>query len=77
MNITVYTKPGCPQCRATVRSLEQAAPTYRVVDVSTDLDARDYLLSRGYLSAPVVLAGAEHWSGYRPARIHALASAIA
>jgi glutaredoxin-like protein NrdH len=71
--ITVYTKPGCPQCRATLRALDNAAITYRTVDVSTDTEARDYLLSLGYLTAPVVDAGDEHWSGFRPDRIHTLA----
>jgi glutaredoxin-like protein NrdH len=45
-----------------------------VVDISTDADARDYLLSLGYLAAPAVLAGSQHWSGYRPDRIHTLAA---
>jgi glutaredoxin-like protein NrdH len=75
--ITVYTKPGCPQCRATLRALERTGVTHRTVDVSTDPDARDYLLALGHLSVPVVTAGAEHWSGYRPDRIHALAAATA
>lgn len=31
--------------------------------------ARDYVMALGYLQAPVVVAGEEHWSGFRPERI--------
>jgi glutaredoxin-like protein NrdH len=35
-------------------------------------EARDYVMALGYLQAPVVVAGSEHWSGFRPDRIKAL-----
>jgi glutaredoxin-like protein NrdH len=71
--VTVYTRPGCPQCRATVTVLDRAGITYHAVDVTDDPDARDYLLSLGYLQAPVVYAGPDrHWSGFRPDRLRAL-----
>ncbi|SLA36917.1 glutaredoxin electron transport component of NRDEF (glutaredoxin-like protein) NrdH [Mycobacteroides abscessus subsp. abscessus] len=34
-------------------------------------------MSLGHLQAPVVIAGAEHWSGFRPDRIKALATTAA
>ena len=34
-------------------------------------------MALGYLQAPVVVAGSEHWSGFRPDRIKALAGAVA
>jgi glutaredoxin-like protein NrdH len=76
-DITVYTKPGCPQCRATLRTLDRAGLHYTVVDLTDHPDARDYLLALGHLAAPVVTVGADHWSGYRPDRIHALVAATA
>ena len=36
-----------------------------------DGEARDYVMALGYLQAPVVVAGDEHWSGFRPDRIKA------
>ncbi len=30
----------------------------------------------GYLQAPVVIAGDEHWSGFRPDQINALAAKV-
>jgi glutaredoxin-like protein NrdH len=73
-HITVYTTPGCAQCRATTSLLDRALIAYTTVDVSEGPDARDYLLSLGYLHAPVVYAGPDrHWSGFRPDRLRALA----
>ncbi len=71
---TVYTKPACVQCTATLRTLDRLGITYGTVDITVDAGARDYVLSLGYLQAPVVVAGAEHWSGFRPDRIGRLAA---
>ncbi|MCR8897689.1 NrdH-redoxin [Gordonia sp. CNJ-863] len=73
MTITVYTKPACVQCHATYTALDKQGLTYQVVDISTDDDARDYVMSLGYQQAPVVVAGDTHWSGFRPDRVKALA----
>ena len=35
-DLTVYTLPGCVQCRATERALEDAGVTFTVVDLATD-----------------------------------------
>lgn len=75
--VTVYTKPACVQCHATYKALDKHGLTYEVVDISTDEQARDYVMSLGYLQAPVVVVGDEHWSGFRPDRIKALAAQAA
>lgn len=75
--IIVYTKPACVQCHATYKALEKQGLDYQVVDISTNAAARDYVMSLGYLQAPVVVAGSEHWSGFRPDRVKALTSAAA
>jgi len=71
--VTVYTKPACVQCTATCTALDRQAVAFKVVDISADAEARDYVMAMGYLQAPVVVAGDEHWSGFRPDRIKALA----
>ncbi|TWS19409.1 glutaredoxin-like protein NrdH [Tsukamurella asaccharolytica] len=75
--ITVYTKPACVQCNATYKALDKAGLEYRVVDITEDSDARDYVMALGYLQAPVVVAGDAHWSGFRPDRVKALAAVAA
>lgn len=77
MTITVYTKPACVQCNATYRALDKAGVAYDVIDISENPEARDYVMALGYLQAPVVVAGEDHWSGFRPDRIKALADAVA
>lgn len=72
MNITVYTKPACVQCTATYRALDKAGIEYDIVDISENPEARDYVMALGYLQAPVVVAGDDHWAGFRPDRIKAL-----
>ena len=74
MNITVYTKPACVQCNATYKALEKQGIAYETVDISLDTEGRDYVMALGYLQAPVVVVSQDnHWSGFRPDRIKALA----
>ena len=74
MVVTVYTKPGCVQCDAVFRALDKLGVEYQRVDISTDAEARGYVMALGYLQAPVVYAGPDHhFSGYRPELLRALA----
>jgi glutaredoxin-like protein NrdH len=77
MTVTVYTKPACVQCNATYKALDKQGVAYDVVDISLDTEARDYVMALGYLQAPVVVAGNDHWSGFRPDRIKSLSGAVA
>ncbi|UBV13088.1 redoxin NrdH [Mycolicibacterium fortuitum] len=70
--VTVYTKPACVQCNATYKALEKQGIEFEKVDISLDSEARDYVMALGYLQAPVVVSGNEHWSGFRPDRITSL-----
>ena len=76
MRVTVYTKPDCMQCTATMRALDKAGLDYHVVDLTTDPGALDYVRhDLGHLQAPVVDTDtAGHWSGYRPDRCKGLAA---
>jgi glutaredoxin-like protein NrdH len=75
MAVTVYTKPACVQCTATRKALDKSGVEYDVVDITEDPAARDYVMSLGYLQAPVVIAGEQHWSGFRPDAIKSLRAA--
>lgn len=70
--ITVYTKPACVQCHATFKALDKNGLDYKIVNIAEDAEGRDYVMSLGYLQAPVVVAGEQHWSGFRPDAIRAL-----
>lgn len=74
--ITVYTKPACVQCAATFKALDKRGIEYQKIDVTENPEARDYVLSLGYLGAPVVyVSPTEHWSGFRPDRVAGLTAA--
>jgi glutaredoxin-like protein NrdH len=47
--ITVYTKRACVQCNAVCRALDKKGIDYRKVDISTDPEAREYIMALGYL----------------------------
>ncbi|KDE96926.1 glutaredoxin [Mycolicibacterium aromaticivorans JS19b1 = JCM 16368] len=71
--VTVYTKPACVQCNAVFKMLDKEGISYEKIDLTVDDEARDYVMSLGYLQAPVVYAGPnEHFSGFRPDRLKAL-----
>jgi glutaredoxin-like protein NrdH len=74
--ITVYTKPACVQCNATFRALDKAGIEYTKVDITVDAAAPDLRDgSRLPLQAPVVVAGNDHWAGFRPDRLKTLPAA--
>lgn len=73
MAITVYSKPLCVQCDATKRALNKAGLDYDVIDITEDADALATVKALGYVQAPVVVTDREHWSGFRPEKLKALA----
>jgi glutaredoxin-like protein NrdH len=73
MSITVYTNPSCVQCEQTKKYLTSKELAYEVVDLSKNPEAMDMVMEMGYKAAPVVIAGENHWSGFRPDIITRLA----
>ncbi|SDE25741.1 ribonucleoside-diphosphate reductase class Ib glutaredoxin subunit [Salipiger thiooxidans] len=74
MTIIVYSKPACVQCTATTRALDARGLPYDVVDLTEDAAAMARVTELGYRQAPVVIAGENHWSGFRPDMIGRLVS---
>ncbi len=74
MSVTVYSKPSCVQCVATYRELERKGLTYNVIDLTEDDQAFSTVQSLGYKQVPVVVAGDQHWAGFRPDKISALSA---
>lgn len=77
MDVTVYSKPLCVQCDATKRALDKARIPYTLIDVTEDAAALERITTLGYRQAPVVVAGDDHWSGFRPEKLKTLTSATA
>ncbi|RRN43610.1 glutaredoxin-like protein NrdH [Lautropia dentalis] len=74
MTVTVYSKPACVQCTATTRALDAKGIAYTLVDLTQDAVAMAQVLAMGYRQAPVVIAGEQHWTGFRPDMIGRLAA---
>ena len=72
--LTLYSKPGCVQCDASVRKLTKEGLEYDYVDVTTDDGALKKVKDLGYMQVPVMTYGDEHWSGYRPDLIDQIAA---
>ena len=64
--------PNCVQCETTKRMLKKNNIEFNSVDLLEDAEAYEMVKSLGYQSAPVVVAGDEHWSGFRIDKIKAL-----
>lgn len=69
MTVTVYSKPNCPQCSATIRALKARGVKHEIVDLTADEEAMIFVQELGYRQAPVVIANDQHWSGFRPDKI--------
>ncbi len=77
MTITVYSKPGCQQCKFNCLSLDHAGIPYIVVDLTSNAAALEYVQDLGYSQAPiVVVSDHHHWSGFNPTEIEKLRLAI-
>ncbi|MRS17343.1 glutaredoxin-like protein NrdH [Enterobacteriaceae bacterium RIT691] len=72
MRIIIYTRNNCVQCHATQRAMESRGFAFESVNIDLDPDAADALRSQGFRSLPVVFAGDESWSGFRPDMINRL-----
>lgn len=72
MTVTVYSKPACVQCNSTYRKMDKEGVVYQSVDVTQDKEALEKITNLGYQQVPVVVAGDEHWSGFKPDKIKEL-----
>ncbi|AWK41169.1 MULTISPECIES: glutaredoxin-like protein NrdH [Photorhabdus] len=72
MSITIYSKPDCVQCSATYQVLSRRNIPYQIIDLTENPQALATIRAMGYQQIPVVVAGTQHWSGFRPDKINAL-----
>ncbi len=70
--VTLYTLPACVQCDSTKRLLTKNEIPYQEIDLSQDPEALAMVRELGYTAAPVVMAGEDHWSGFRPDKLATL-----
>lgn len=71
--ITLFSLPNCVQCIQTKRLFDREGIKFSEVLLNEDEFAYEKVRALGYQSAPVVIAGDNHWSGFRPDIIMSLA----
>ena len=72
--VTLYGHEACPQCKVSILALNAAGITFQYRNVRQDPAAKDYIEKLGYSSVPVTEANGDHWYGFLPDRIKALAT---
>lgn len=70
---TMYSKPGCMQCRQTAKEFEKQGIDLDIVDLTQDVEAMAKVTGLGYRNVPVIVASDDnHWYGFDPDRIKGL-----
>lgn len=64
--ITIYGRADCHQCAATARKAEDLGLTFVYVDVDEDIASAARLIAADHRTLPVVEAGGQVWTGFRP-----------
>ncbi len=68
-NITVYTSDTCGYCQMLKEYLKDRKITYTEKNINTDAQARNELISKGYMGVPVVIVGDETIVGFDKAKL--------
>lgn len=74
MQITLWTKPNCPQCEMTKKQFDNRGIIYQVKRLDRSPKAVERFLELGLLAAPIVETDDRRWSGFRLNRIQSLES---
>ena len=59
MTLTVYSKPACPFCDMAKNYLTKNDIDYKVVDISEDTAAREFIMSQGHRTVPQIYLDTE------------------
>jgi glutaredoxin-like protein NrdH len=65
--------PACVQCNQTKRLMDQLEIRYEEIDLRERPDLTASFKEMNHLTAPIVVAGNEIWSGFKYERIKGLA----
>lgn len=65
MNVKLFTTADCRNCPGIKKQLDEAGIKYETVDVTSDLEAREELLSYGVRGVPYLVATNGYGSEYK------------
>lgn len=70
--VQVYSSDTCPYCTAVKNYLSENNVEFIEKNVSTDNQARNELIQKGYRGVPVIIVGDEEVLGFDQARLKSL-----
>ena len=69
MEITLYSKNNCMQCKMTKKLLDKEGADYQEINIDERPEMIDYVKDLGFSAAPVIKAGDIIFSGFQPAKL--------
>lgn len=70
--VVVYSNPNCVQCEQTKRWLTLKEIPFESKMIPDSPEVFDLIESKGYKSAPVVVANGDSWSGFKLDKLNSL-----
>jgi len=71
-NVTIFSSNTCGYCTMAKDYLTQKGISFTEKNVSTDIEARKELMSKGFMGVPVIYVDGEVVQGFDKARLDAL-----
>lgn len=72
MNVTIFTSNTCAYCKMAKEYMDEKGVSYVEKNVSTDAEARQELMSKGFMGVPVIMVDDETVQGFDKARLDSL-----
>lgn len=76
MQVSIFTTKSCAQCESTKRQFNKLGIRYDELALEQHPEMLDQFKALGHLTAPIVQAGDQTWSGFRFDKIQALAKKL-
>ncbi|EOT29910.1 glutaredoxin-like protein NrdH [Enterococcus saccharolyticus] len=74
MNIKLFSKNNCMQCKMAKRFLADNNISFEEINIDNDPSAVDWLKEKGFQSVPIITSDATTVVGFRPDQLRQLAS---
>lgn len=68
--VTVYSKPNCVNCERTKKLMKELDIDFTEINMMDDPAALEFVKSKGFREAPVIITDKGEWSGFKPDNIH-------
>ncbi|MBM6742473.1 glutaredoxin-like protein NrdH [Enterococcus gallinarum] len=74
MNIKLFSKNNCMQCKMAKRFLSDNHISFKEINIDNQPEAIEFLKEQGFQSVPIITSDAQTIIGFRPDQLRQLAS---